>query len=40
MGTELVPGWVNPVIFLGLPLLVLAFTTGTYAGVRRLRALR
>ena len=40
VGTELVPGWVNPVIFLGLPLLVLALTTGTYVGVRRLRALR
>lgn len=40
VGTELVPGWVNPVIFLGLPLLVLALTTGSYVGVRRLRALR
>ncbi|MGW3106426.1 hypothetical protein [Streptomyces sp. NPDC001100] len=40
VGTELVPGWVNPVIFLGLPLLALALTTGTYMGVQRLRALR
>lgn len=40
VGTELVPGWVNPVVFLGLLLLVLALTTGTYTGVRRLRALR
>jgi hypothetical protein len=40
VGTELVPDWVNPVIFMGLPLLALALATGTYAGVRRLRALR
>jgi len=39
-GTELVPGWVNPVIFVGLPVLALAVTTGTWAGVRRLRAVR
>jgi len=40
VGTELVPDRVNPVIFLGLLVLVLAFTTGTCTGVRRLRALR
>ncbi|MFJ9893285.1 hypothetical protein ACIQPR_08125 [Streptomyces sp. NPDC091280] len=40
VGTELVPGWVNPVIFLGLPLLVLSLMTGAYTGVRRLAALR
>ncbi|MFE2423497.1 hypothetical protein [Streptomyces hokutonensis] len=40
LGTELVPGRVNPVILLGLPLPVLALTTGTYMGVQRLRALR
>ncbi|MCX4546155.1 hypothetical protein [Streptomyces sp. NBC_01565] len=36
MGTELVAGWVNPVIFTGLALLVLALMTGTVTGVRRL----
>ncbi len=40
VGTELVPDWVNPVIFMALPLLALALAAGTYAGVRRLRALR
>ncbi|MEV0738343.1 hypothetical protein AB0I51_20745 [Streptomyces sp. NPDC050549] len=40
VGTELVPDWVNPVIFVGLPLLALALTTGTCMGVQRLRALR
>ncbi|WP_406487792.1 hypothetical protein OH736_03000 [Streptomyces sp. NBC_01650] len=34
-GTELVPGWVNPVIFACLALLLLALTTGTLAAVRR-----
>ncbi|MFG2529338.1 hypothetical protein [Streptomyces sp. NPDC048516] len=40
VGTELVPGWVNPVIFLGLTLLVFALVTGTLAGVRRRRCRR
>jgi hypothetical protein len=40
VGTELVPGWVNPVIFLGLTLFVLALAAGAYAGVRRFRAPR
>lgn len=35
VGTELVPGWVNPVIFMGLALFVLALVTGTLAGGRR-----
>ncbi|SOE79928.1 hypothetical protein SAMN05446589_9033 [Streptomyces sp. OV198] len=35
VGTELVPGWVNPVIFMGLTLFILALATGTLAGVRR-----
>ncbi|MGV9349433.1 hypothetical protein ACWDSD_32495 [Streptomyces spiralis] len=35
VGTELVPGGVNPVIFMGLALLALALTTGTVVGVRR-----
>lgn len=34
-GTELVPGWVNPVIFACLALLLLALTAGTLAAVRR-----
>ncbi|MBT2530514.1 hypothetical protein J7E91_35530 [Streptomyces sp. ISL-99] len=34
VGTELVPGWVNPVIFTGLTLFVLALVTGI-SGVRR-----
>ncbi|MFD3762428.1 hypothetical protein [Streptomyces sp. NPDC058622] len=35
VGTELAPGWVNPVIFTGLALLLLAFATGTLAVTRR-----
>ncbi|MEU6536864.1 hypothetical protein [Streptomyces sp. NPDC047000] len=35
VGTELVPAWVNPVIFLGLALLVLALVAGTLAALRR-----
>ncbi|WP_031079599.1 hypothetical protein [Streptomyces sp. NRRL S-118] len=35
VGTELAPGWVNPVIFTGLALLLLAFVTGTLVAVRR-----
>ncbi|MEV0170351.1 hypothetical protein AB0I00_04355 [Streptomyces sp. NPDC050803] len=35
VGTELVPDWVNPVIFAGLALLVLSVMAGTLAGVRR-----
>ncbi|MFE9727433.1 hypothetical protein ACFYQ5_28580 [Streptomyces sp. NPDC005794] len=35
VGTELVPGWVNPVIFMGLALLLLALVTGTLASVRQ-----
>ncbi|MCX4706157.1 hypothetical protein [Streptomyces sp. NBC_01373] len=35
VGSELVPGWVNPVIFIGLTLFVLALATGSLAGVRR-----
>ncbi|GAA1331707.1 hypothetical protein GCM10009647_071780 [Streptomyces sanglieri] len=34
-GSELAPGWVNPVIFACLALLLLALTTGTLAAVRR-----
>jgi len=34
VGTELVPGWVNPVIFMGLILFLLALGTGILAGVR------
>ncbi|MFJ6752900.1 hypothetical protein ACIQNI_32700 [Streptomyces sp. NPDC091266] len=40
VGTELVAHWVNPVIFMGLTLLVLALATGTLAGVRRRSSLR
>jgi hypothetical protein len=40
VGTELVPGWVNPVIFMGLTLFVLAPVTGTAAEVRRRLSLR
>ncbi|MCZ1008623.1 hypothetical protein [Streptomyces lydicus] len=40
VGTELVPGWVNPVIFLGLALFVFGFVMGILAGVRRRRGLR
>ncbi|MFF4975378.1 hypothetical protein [Streptomyces sp. NPDC001083] len=35
VGTELVPGWVNPVIFAGLTLCVLALGAGALAGARR-----
>ncbi|MFJ8005075.1 hypothetical protein [Streptomyces fagopyri] len=35
VGTELAPGWVNPVISVGLALLVLALVPGTLAVVRR-----
>ncbi|WP_393100261.1 hypothetical protein [Streptomyces sp. LN325] len=35
VGTELVPGWVNPVIFLGLTLILLALVAGTLGGARR-----
>ncbi|MFD0313823.1 hypothetical protein [Streptomyces flavalbus] len=38
VGTELVPGWVNPVIAAGLTLLTLAVAAGTLAGVRGYRA--
>jgi hypothetical protein len=34
-GTELVPAWVNPVIFGGLLVCVLTLTAGVVAGVRR-----
>ncbi|MGW2327404.1 hypothetical protein ACWC5C_16750 [Streptomyces sp. NPDC001700] len=33
--SELVPGWVNPVVFLGLALFVSAVVAGTLAGARR-----
>ncbi|THA69955.1 hypothetical protein E6P78_10925 [Streptomyces sp. A0958] len=35
VGTELASGWVNPVIFAGLALLLLALITGFLAAVRR-----
>ena len=35
VGTELVPAWVNPVIFNGLALLAFALVAGTLAAVRR-----
>lgn len=35
VGTELVPGWVNPVVFTSLALLLLAFVTGAFVTVRR-----
>ena len=35
MGTELVPGWVNPMIFTGLVLFVLALVIGTMTTVRQ-----
>ncbi|MFJ1650619.1 hypothetical protein ACIOC2_04215 [Streptomyces sp. NPDC088337] len=35
VGTELVPGWVNPVVFVGLTVFVLALATGTLTVVRR-----
>ncbi|MER7487619.1 hypothetical protein ABTY20_17240 [Streptomyces sp. NPDC126497] len=34
-GTELVPGWVNPVVFTGLALCALALGTGALTVVRR-----
>ncbi|MEU6325935.1 hypothetical protein ABZ851_01355 [Streptomyces sp. NPDC047049] len=40
VGTELVPGWVNPVVFLGLALFVSGFVMGILAGVRRRRGRR
>ncbi|MGX1755750.1 hypothetical protein ACWIG5_02335 [Streptomyces lydicus] len=40
VGTELVPVWVNPVIFLGLALFVFGFVMGILAGVRRRRGRR
>jgi hypothetical protein len=39
VGTELAPGWVNPAIFMGLALFLLALAAGTLAGVRRRRRL-
>jgi hypothetical protein len=35
VGSELVPGWVNPVVFAGLTLFVLALVAGAHAAVRR-----
>jgi hypothetical protein len=35
VGTELVPGWVNPMIFTGLVLFVLALVIGTMTTVRQ-----
>ena len=35
VGTELVPGWVNPMIFAGVTLFALAVVTGTLTAVRR-----
>ncbi|MFF4020444.1 hypothetical protein [Streptomyces sp. NPDC001843] len=35
VGTELVPGWVNPGIFMGLALCVCALVAATFAVVRR-----
>ncbi|GES29808.1 hypothetical protein AB0G60_30260 [Streptomyces angustmyceticus] len=35
VASELVPGWVNPLIYLGLTLLVAALVTGVLAGLRR-----
>lgn len=40
VGSELVPGWVNPVIYLGLTLFLLALATGTTTEVRRRLSLR
>jgi len=37
VGTELVPVWVNPVVFVGLTFFVLAVVTGILAMVRRRR---
>lgn len=38
VGTELVPAWVNPVVFVGLTLFVLAVATGVIGLTRRGRA--
>ncbi|MFI9172978.1 hypothetical protein [Streptomyces lincolnensis] len=35
VGTELVPDWVNPMIFIGLTLFALAVTTAAVTGTRR-----
>ncbi|QMV12313.1 hypothetical protein GJU35_14200 [Streptomyces lincolnensis] len=35
VGTELVPDWVNPVIFIGITLFVLALATAAVTGARR-----
>ncbi|MFD9003743.1 hypothetical protein ACFV0T_22740 [Streptomyces sp. NPDC059582] len=35
MGTELVPVWVNPVVFAGLAVCVLAVWAGVSAAIRR-----
>jgi hypothetical protein len=40
VGSELAPAWVNPAIFTGLALLLLAFVTGILAAVRRRPASR
>ncbi|WP_149824505.1 hypothetical protein [Streptomyces tailanensis] len=40
VGSELVPTWVNPVIFTGLTLFVLALVTGTATEIRRRLSLR
>ncbi|WP_217253279.1 hypothetical protein [Streptomyces sp. AC602_WCS936] len=37
-GTEVVPGWVNPVVLAGLTLLVLAVAEAIHGAVRRWRA--
>ncbi|MCG8966247.1 MULTISPECIES: hypothetical protein [Streptomyces] len=40
VGTELVPGWVNPVVFTGLVVLVLAPATAAAQALHRARARR
>jgi hypothetical protein len=40
VGTELVPGWVNPVVFTGLVVLVLAPVTAAAQALHRARARR
>ncbi|MFD8954254.1 hypothetical protein ACFV0B_35965 [Streptomyces xanthophaeus] len=40
VGTELAPAWVNPAIFIGLSLFLLALLTGALAGMRQRLALR
>ncbi|MER7720793.1 hypothetical protein ABTX99_28260 [Streptomyces flaveolus] len=40
VGTELVPGWVNPVVFTGLAVLVLAPATAAAQALHRARARR